>query len=480
MIIALFIFAIGILPLVLAINVLRIYKGTEIGVTLLWFMTSITLWQFDIGVLYLKGILPEEFILQLFRLFRLGPIGVVPITFYLIYLILKKHATNIRITKSYQFFQFFFNRKIIWLFIIWSLFVYCVMWSSLGITELKEVTLFHSHTEFYFPVYGKYHIIYLFHLLFIFILLIIAVICSRSIQNITLKSFLLRTSYCSMFLLLAGLINFIPGTGAIVGSIGVIIFSSIIVFAFVKLNNLMTINYNLLIERQKKLDYLGNISTSLIHEVKNNLQIIKAYAKMLPETTQLPPDGERMVKMIQVATKQLEDLTQNYSEYLHKKSIHFTDIDLNEIIDETIDLTVELTKNARIFISFDKKYKHLKAYASAAYLKQVFINLIKNSCEAIAENSQQGSITIVTDIISEKIIIDIIDSGHEIPFEEWESIFDPFFSSKSSGMGVGLPFVRNIIFEHRGEIFILDSSSKGTTIRIILPQYEFSDFSDTM
>ena len=74
------------------------------------------------------------------------------------------------------------------------------------------------------------------------------------------------------------------------------------------------------------------------------------------------------------------------------------------------------------------------------------------------------------------IHINFIDTGKGIPVESWESIFDPFTSYKKEGMGLGLPFVKKIIFEHRGDIKIVESSSIGTNLQIVLPQYAFSDF----
>ncbi|WP_404810011.1 ATP-binding protein [Metabacillus halosaccharovorans] len=130
-------------------------------------------------------------------------------------------------------------------------------------------------------------------------------------------------------------------------------------------------------------------------------------------------------------------------------------------------------------ICFEQKYKPLKAFASSTYLKQVFINLIKNSCEAIDDVNPKRNIAIKTDIVADKIIIDISDSGNGIVKDRWESIFDPFISTKELGMGIGLPFVRKVIFEHRGEIFVLESSQNGTTFRVTLPQYEFSELSHT-
>ncbi|MFC4320037.1 sensor histidine kinase [Litchfieldia salsa] len=474
MIIALFIFSIGLLPLVLALNVIKMYKGSELGIALLLFMISITLWQIDIGVLYLKDILSKDLILFIFRFFRIGSTLVVPLTFYIVYIILKKHSPNIKNSFLHHLLLLLFNPKIIWLLSIWGLIVYFINWTKWGIEGLTPVRIMNTDTQLYFPIYGELHFLYILHTGSMLFLLITVVVVSKGIQHNTLISFLRTFSFCALLLLITGFLNFIPGTGAVLSSIGVIIFTSIIIFSFVKLNNLMTINYNLLSERQKKLDFLGDVSASLVHEVKNNLQIIKAYSQMLPESTPLPKDSEHMVKMIQLATKQLEDLTFNYTDYLNKKSINFKNVDLNEIISESMTIVNEIINERRVGINFEKKYKPLIVYANSTYLKQVFINLIKNSCEAITDENESRKIDISTDIVGEKIIIDISDSGHGIPVAQWESIFDPFISSKEIGMGIGLPFVRKIIFEHRGEIFVLSSSREGTTFRMLLPQYEFS------
>lgn len=476
MIIALLVITIGFIPIVLAINVLKIYKGSEIGLGLLLYMISITLWQMNIGVLYLKDFLSEELVLRLFQFLRVGPTFLIFLTFYIAYLIVVKHSPTFKNNTFYKIIQSLFNKKALWAFGIWSLFVYLINWTSLGIAGLDEISVTHSHTSFFFPVYGDMHFLYLIHSVSYFFLLLGMYIIANGLQNIYLKSFFIKFSFCSLLLFLTGFLNFLPGTGAILSSIGVVIFSSIIIFSFVKMNTLMTVKYNLLIERQKKLEYSGDIATSLIHEVKNNLQIIKSYSKLLTQAKGIPEENEKMVSMIQKSTQQLEDLTQNYTEYLNKKSIDFKMADLNEIIDESIEITSEILKKHKIDISFEKKYKPLKAYVSDIYLKQVFVNLIKNGSESVSEKSESRKMKIETIVRDDQIIIEISDTGKGIPEEDQELIFDPLFSSKKNGMGVGLPFVRKIIFEHRGQIKVTESSSKGTTFQVILPQYEFSDF----
>ncbi|MGX2959525.1 sensor histidine kinase [Peribacillus sp. JNUCC 23] len=476
MIISFLIISIGIIPIVLAISILKIYKGSELSYALLFYMLSISFWQIDIAVLYLKGILSEELILWLFKFFRAGPTFMIPLVFYLSYVTVKKHSAYIKDNQFYRPLVSIFTRKVLVLLVVWSTFVFIVNLTDYGVSGLREVQITNTNNTFYFPEYGRLHSLYVFHTASFLIFIAFSYFVSKFIQNIYLKGFLGTFSLCSFLLYLSGFLNFVPGAGALYSSLGVIIFSVIIIFSFVKMNTMMTINYNRLLERQKKLDYTGNLTASLVHEVKNSLQIIKGYSKLMSELTPLPEQGKNMNEMIQIAADQLHDLTVNYTEYIKYKSIEFKMFDLNEIIDQAIELSIESLKENSVEISFEKKYKTLKAYVNHTYMKQVFVNLIKNSLEAIPQERKIRRIALSTQVEGDKIIIDIVDTGTGVPLENWDAIFDPFISFKKEGLGLGLPFIKKIIFEHRGNIKIVDSSSHGTHFQIILPQYVFSDF----
>lgn len=442
-------------------------KGSELAFALFLYMLSISLWQLDIAVLYLKDVLSEEVITWLFRFFRIGPTFTIPLVFYLAYILINKHTTNIKNQAS------IFNSEVLFFLVGWSFFVYLINMTELGIIGVREVKIVNSNLYFYFPEYGPLNFLFLLHTSSFLILIIFTFIISRQIQNLYLKNFLGTFSSCSMLLFIFGLLNFIPGTGALFSSLGTIIFSVIIVFSFVKLNTMLTVDYNRLMERQKKLDNAGSLAASLVHEVKNSLQIINGYSKLLGES-QMPSEDKRKTDMIQKAANQMEDLLNNYTQLLKYKSIDYKMVDLNEIIEQSIEISAEFLQRNAVEVIFDKKYSTLKTYANDAYLKQVFFNLIKNSSEAFSKERSVRNILISTDIQVDRIFIHFIDNGKGIPADNWDSIFDPFATSKNEGLGLGLSFVKNIILEHRGDINVVDSSSNGTHIQIILPQYSFS------
>ncbi|WP_050182875.1 ATP-binding protein [Domibacillus robiginosus] len=134
-------------------------------------------------------------------------------------------------------------------------------------------------------------------------------------------------------------------------------------------------------------------------------------------------------------------------------------------------LSKEIAREHNVEVEFHNNYNSLMLFANKAYLQQAFINLIKNSIEAVPEDRQKRKIEIQTGIDGDFIIIDLMDTGRGIPIENRDSIFDPFISFTSQGMGMGLPFVKKVVFEHRGDINIIHSSPEGTQFQIKFSQF---------
>ncbi|WP_169865145.1 sensor histidine kinase [Sutcliffiella halmapala] len=238
---------------------------------------------------------------------------------------------------------------------------------------------------------------------------------------------------------------------------------------------MLTVNYNRILERQKKLDDAWKITASLVHEVKNSLQVINGYSTLLNEIPALPDEGKRMNSMIRNTGTHLDELIINYTELLKHKSFQYKMADLNKIIEGSIGISEDFLRKNSVDVVFDKNYRTLKTYINPPLLKQVFVNLIKNSSESFPIDRYYRKIIISTEIQGDRIYINIKDTGRGIFEENWESIFNPFTTSNKDGLGLGLPFVKYIIFEHRGDIKVINSSPNGTHIQIEIPQFSFSD-----
>jgi signal transduction histidine kinase len=136
-------------------------------------------------------------------------------------------------------------------------------------------------------------------------------------------------------------------------------------------------------------------------------------------------------------------------------------------------LITELTE----FVSYEMEEAHIKSVLELAeslppidfderYMKQALLNLIKN---AIAAMPGGGSLTISTEVSDDRILLRVRDTGVGIPEENQQKIFEPYFTTKETGSGLGLTLVFKIIREHNGDITMKSREGEGTCFTIILP-----------
>ncbi|RSK25953.1 sensor histidine kinase [Bacillus sp. HMF5848] len=469
MLVSVLILMIGLIPLVLGIGLLQLYKGNQLTVPLFIYMLLITFWQIDLAVLYMGEILPKDSILTLFKLFRIGPTFSVPLVLYMAHLAVRNNPIPANKTFIYKLFRAVVNRKGIALVLAWSIIVYIVNWTPYGIKDIYEINT--SSASYFFPEYGPLSFLYSIHISMIVFSLLLVRIAARNIYNQHLQQFMKKFSLYSLVLFMTGLLNFLPNTGYIISNAGVIVYSAIIIYAFVNMNSQLSLRYNELMERQKKMDYTGNLVASLMHELKNITCIIKGYHKLIAETKTLEKSVDDRLQKVEAAVSQLESLINNYSEYIKDSGFKLKVVDLNKVIRQSMNLSSEFTNPKDIQVTFIEKSKHVKAYINEAYVQQVFINLIKNSSEAIAQDRDKRTITIQIDVNHDKVIVDIIDSGHGIEEMNWEQLFSPFSSTKETGMGLGLAFCKKVMFEHRGDIRVVKSDDTGTHFQLTIPHF---------
>ncbi|GAA0594361.1 hypothetical protein GCM10009001_08060 [Virgibacillus siamensis] len=447
-----------------------IYKESKVSSVLFIYMALITIWQFNVGILYFGNVLPENVVLFLFKLFRAGPTLSIIVVFYLTYIFIKDQPAMLKessgLTKTLLK---LFNKKALVFFSIWSGIIYLINWTNMGIKGLRLQDT-NSTTFIHFPEYGPLAWLYIVHMSSFIVFLLVVYVVSQKIANQNFKAFL--KGFCLhsfIWLIVPGFLNFSPETGAIPSSIGVVIFSAAIVHEFIKLSTNLKENYYQLMERQKKLDYTGNLAGSLIHEVKNTNEIIKGFSKSLNNSETMTEQNKGSLEMIQKSSEHLGKLVNNYKGYMKSSDQVMKKEDLESIIGQAMDFSSAMGKENNVEMEFVNPFKQLTVYVNRTNLEQVFINLIKNSIEAMPDDREKKEITISTGIDNGMIIIHLLDTGKGINPENWQSVFDPFISFGDRGMGMGLPFVKKTIIEHLGNIEIIDSSPKGTHFRIELP-----------
>ena len=219
----------------------------------------------------------------------------------------------------------------------------------------------------------------------------------------------------------------------------------------------------------KKVATTAELAAGVAHEIKNPLTIIQNYLELLKLSLKEDADKE-YVKFIEGELKRIVDIIGNLLSFSRVKQSDVARLDVIELMDEISMLLGHQLKKNRINLekNFPKKAVYLTGEENK--LKQLFLNLISNSIDAVLEN---GVIRIEIDEDSKdrNIRISVIDDGHGIPMDIQDDIFNPFYTTKvtRTNTGLGLSICRNIAESHGGVITFQSTPGRGTRFTVTLP-----------
>ena len=224
--------------------------------------------------------------------------------------------------------------------------------------------------------------------------------------------------------------------------------------------------------QQEKMAALGEMATSMAHEIRNPLVSIGGFARRLKDK---PVSGEQVKKYSEIIYEEvsrLEQILQEILAFARESRPSFVATDINKVIDDVFTLYKDTlsSKNIRVKTSISEGMPLISA--DPQQLKQVFINLFANAEQAMDES---GGVLFIESRLSNQmppeIIIEISNTGPSIPHDIMANIFNPFFTTKSSGTGLGLAIVHRIIDNHKGHIQVKNrpAPDDGVTFMITLP-----------
>ncbi|MBB3069193.1 signal transduction histidine kinase [Paenibacillus baekrokdamisoli] len=454
--------AMSLVPLLLGIASKMMFR-IQLTNAMLVFMIFMSLWQFDVSVLYSIDVFNEETIFFLFKFFRIGSIMLPPAFLYVGYMALKYLSKE-----ENNWLKWIINKYTIGVYYAWSLFVYIINWTDLGLLGLHKIVGFGSvNVILFYPIYGAWGPLFANHIKLLIVSIILTLMASRKVNDRYVRLFLTAFSLTFLLTYVVGVLNLKAGTFIYSSQLAVMIFSIFIFFIFIKMSMKMIKETNKIwkrIEREKQIE----ISTfGLIHEIRNPLTIMRGYSEMLVSKEGLDVKTRGMVAHIQIAGTHMNSIIDHYNEFINSGKINTEETDLLEIVRESIQLTSIRAKEANVSI-YLKEGKESIVKIDKDKMRQVFINLINNSMEAM-EGKGQKIIKIRTNRNNNDINIIFTDTGSGIPEEKWGQIFTPFHSTKEAGMGLGLSICQRIVHSHGGNIEILKSSGKGTEIKVTIP-----------
>lgn len=226
----------------------------------------------------------------------------------------------------------------------------------------------------------------------------------------------------------------------------------------------------------QKFESLGSLSGGIAHEFNNILVGVMGNADYLK--TKLDEDSKlhKQIDGVIESAQRASHLVQQMLLYSGQREIQKDWLDLNQMVEDMQNMIGAMISK-KVRVEFERASIPLDTIADAGQLRQVLVNLVMNASEAMKEN--EGVITIrtgstdstktATDGTHQSIYVEVSDNGEGMDEETLQRIFDPFFSTKFLGRGLGMAAVQGIVHAHDGSIEVKSSPGAGTTIRVSLP-----------
>src|SRR5881392_845599 len=221
----------------------------------------------------------------------------------------------------------------------------------------------------------------------------------------------------------------------------------------------------------ERLNALTLLAAGVAHEIGNPLNSLHIHLQLMERSVQ-KPHGEAKAELqqsIDIARSEVNRLDSIVTQFLRairpsRPQLHPES--LNTIIEEAVRFFTPEIQDRDIFVERELRSDLPLLQLDRDQMKQAFYNVIKNSVEAM---KRHGTLRIRTDVDDTHVVIRFADTGGGMSAENLSRVFEPYFTTKPSGTGLGLLIVRRIVREHGGELSIESGQDKGLTLMIRLP-----------
>lgn len=223
--------------------------------------------------------------------------------------------------------------------------------------------------------------------------------------------------------------------------------------------------------RLESLASLTNLAASVAHEIKNPLGSISIYVQLIRKNLRL--SGKEVspenIKYLDIVDEEIERLNKIVVDFLfavRPLKFEFVSLDFNAMIRSLGTFFTEELNQAGISLRLDLSEDLPFIKGDERFLRQMMINLVKNAMAAMISG---GIIEIKTWLMDDFVNLSIEDTGSGIPEDELHKIFEPYFTTKVDGTGLGLTMTYKVVKEHGGDIRVQSEKNKGTCFTISLP-----------
>ena len=218
--------------------------------------------------------------------------------------------------------------------------------------------------------------------------------------------------------------------------------------------------------------HLGQLSAGLAHEIRNPLGVIKGSAEMLSQKVEASnPLASELAGYISSEVNRLNSLVTRFLDFARPSRLELGSVQLSTIVDHVLESVQHQHPDAQVTVERDYAPATPDVQVDAQLCEQIFVNLVTNAYEAMDGHGRlRISITPETQNMRPGVAVIVEDSGPGVPAESREQIFNPFFTSKKEGVGLGLSIVAKIVDDHRGSIRLESPPGQGARFHVFLPE----------
>jgi two-component system, NtrC family, sensor histidine kinase HydH len=225
--------------------------------------------------------------------------------------------------------------------------------------------------------------------------------------------------------------------------------------------------------RAERLAALGQLSAGLAHEIRNPLGVIKGSAEILNQKLSASDElAKELSGYIYTEVNRLSALVSRFLDFARPSQLNLKAEDVPALLERCLRTVADQGASATVRIVREYATPLPKAMIDSELCEQAFTNLLFNACEAMGEG---GQLIIRMNTVkkgagpADEVAVEIVDSGPGVPAEMKEQIFNPFFTTKKTGVGLGLAIVSKIIDAHGGAVKLVSAPGQGACFRVTLP-----------
>ena len=218
-----------------------------------------------------------------------------------------------------------------------------------------------------------------------------------------------------------------------------------------------------------RLAALGTLSAGLAHEIRNPLSAIKTFVQLLPRKISNPAFFDKFQTTVPRELNRINDLIESLLELARPPKLEFKIISVSECLAQIEDLYRDKLEAANIGLEISGEKILPELWADREHLVRAFSNVVINAQEAMQEG---GNLTIKAGEVAGGLVLQFADTGVGMDESTKDKVFNPFFTTKDAGTGLGLAMTHKIIQEHGGDIQVDSVVGAGTTFTLILPRMQ--------